>query len=98
MVLAESDLVGRAAMRSRLDVKESAEPAEIAGPMIFNPAELRQLRQCYQELLDLHRAEVVLDENLDDAHRLLVEQVLPLRSLLRAQDRIIVDPNAAPTY
>jgi hypothetical protein len=63
----------------------------------FNPAELRQLRQCYEDLLALHRAEVVQDEDFEDAHRLLVEQVLPLREILRAQEHV-VDPTVELTY
>ena len=98
MALAGSELVDGATVRPRADVVEPADPAEVAAPMVFNPAELRQLRQCYQELLDLHRAEVVLDENLDDAHRLFVEQVLPLHAILREQDRMIVDPRVDLTY
>ena len=58
-------------------------------PIILNPAELRQLWQCYRDLLELHRAEVVDDEAFEDAHRLLVEQVLPLRNILRQQEQIV---------
>ncbi|HEX2037809.1 MAG TPA: hypothetical protein VHS99_26865 [Chloroflexota bacterium] len=65
--------------------------------LVLNPAELRQLRQCYLDLLELHHAEVVEDENLEDAHRLLVEQVLPLRAILREQ-HYVVDPSVELTY
>lgn len=64
----------------------------------FNPAELRQLRQCYVDLLELHRAQVVNDEDFEDAHRLLVEQVLPLREILRRQENMVVDPSVGLTY
>ncbi len=64
----------------------------------FNPAELRQLRQCYVDLLELHRAEVVKDEDFEDAHRLLVEQVLPLREILCRQENVVVDPSVGLTY
>ncbi|MGH2352603.1 MAG: hypothetical protein ACRDI2_08230 [Chloroflexota bacterium] len=68
-----------------------------APKQLFNPAELRQLVQCYEDLLELHRAEVVDDEMLEDAHRLLVEQVLPLRAILREQE-YVVDPTVELTY
>ena len=67
-------------------------------PVILHPQELRQLRQAYQELLDLHHAEVVADEDFQDAHRLLVEQVLPLRAILRAQEHLVVDEQVELTY
>ena len=69
-----------------------------SAPLQLNPAELRQLRQCYLDLLDLHRAEVVDDESFEDAHRLLIEQLLPLRSILRAQEGMVVDPAVELTY
>jgi hypothetical protein len=72
--------------------------ATASAPLQFNPAELRQLRQCYIDLLDLHRAEVVDDESFEDAHRLLIEQLLPLRSILRAQEDLVVDPAVELTY
>jgi hypothetical protein len=64
----------------------------------FNPAELRQLRLCYADLLELHHAEVVEDEDFEDAHRLLVEQVLPLQAILRGHDDLVVDPTVDLTY
>jgi hypothetical protein len=64
----------------------------------FNPAELRQLRQAYVDLLELHRAEVVEDENFEDAHRLLVEQVFPLAEILRRQEDLVVDSAVELTY
>lgn len=67
-------------------------------PMVLNPLELRQLWQAYRELLELHRAEVVNDEDFQDAHRLLVEQVLPLRAILREQEHLIVDSRVELTY
>ena len=73
----------------------SADPS--SGPLILNPAELRQLWQAYYELLELHRAEVVDDELFEDAHRLLVEQVLPLRQILKDREHLVVDPRAAET-
>ena len=66
-------------------------------PLILNPAELRQLWQAYYELLELHRAEVVDDEHFEDAHRLLVEQVLPLRQILRDREHLVVDPRVPDT-
>jgi hypothetical protein len=69
-----------------------------AVPLQLNPAELRQLRQCYIDLLDLHRAEVVDDESFEDAHRLLIEQLLPLRAILRAQEDLVVDPSVELTF
>lgn len=61
--------------------------AELVGPLVpFDPADLRQLWQCYRDLLELHRSEVVDDEAFENAHRLLVEQVLPLRRILREQE------------
>jgi hypothetical protein len=75
---------------------------ELAGraplKMQLNPAELRQLRQAYIDLLALHRAEVVEDEDFEDAHRLLVEQLLPLREILRRQENLVVDPAVELTY
>ena len=53
----------------------------------FNPAELRQLRQAYIDLLELHQAAVVEGEDFEDAHRLLVEQVFPLAEILRRAGR-----------
>ncbi len=69
-----------------------------AEPFILNPAELRQLRQCFEDLRDLHHAEVVEDEQFEAAHRLLVEQMLPLRAILRDQAHLVVDPRAELTY
>ena len=66
-------------------------------PLILNPAELRQLWQAYYELLELHRAEVVDDEHFEDAHRLLVEQVLPLRQILKDREHLVVDPRVPDT-
>ena len=66
-------------------------------PFILNPAELRQLWQAYYELLELHRAEVVDDEHFEDAHRLLVEQVLPLRQILKDREHLVVDPRVPDT-
>ena len=63
-----------------------------------NPAELRQLRQAYRDLLELHQAEVVEDENFEDAHRLLVEQVCPLAEILRRADDLVVDAAVELTY
>ena len=71
---------------------------EARSKLQFNPAELRQLRQCYVDLLELHRAEVVTDEDFEDAHRLLVEQVLPLRDILHAREATVVDPSIELTY
>ncbi|MGI8424556.1 MAG: hypothetical protein ACR2NO_10690 [Chloroflexota bacterium] len=67
-------------------------------PLILNPAELRQLWQAYYELLELHRAEVVDDEHFEDAHRLLVEQVLPLRQILKDREHLVVDPRVPLTW
>ena len=67
-------------------------------PLILNPAELRQLWQAYYELLELHRAEVVDDEHFEDAHRLLVKQVLPLRQILRDREHLVVNDRAADTW
>jgi hypothetical protein len=64
----------------------------------FNPAELRQLRQAYIDLLELHKAEVVEDEDFEDAHRLLIEQVFPLAEILRRPDDLVVDPAVELTY
>ena len=72
-------------------------PTEPLQPLILNPAELRQLWQAYYELLELHRAEVVDDEHFEDAHRLLVEQVLPLRQILKDREHLVVDPRAPDT-
>ncbi len=66
-------------------------------PMVLNPAELRQLLDAYRDLVELHRAEVVSDEDFEDAHRLLVEQILPLRAILRRQE-VVVDPHVDLTY
>lgn len=71
--------------------------AAAAHRLILNPAEVRQLALCYQDLLDLHRVDVVEDEAFDRAHRLLTEQVYPLRALLRDDD-LIVDSQAGLTY
>ncbi|HET6319662.1 MAG TPA: hypothetical protein VFG86_24650 [Chloroflexota bacterium] len=73
-----------------------ADPAD--QPLVLNPGELRQLWQAYHELLELHRAEVVDDEAFEDAHRLLVEQVLPLRQILKDREHLVVDPNAEVTW
>ena len=70
-------------------------PAE---PVILHPSELRQLLQAYRELLELHHAEVVDDEDFQDAHRLLIEQVLPLRRILREQELVVVDSEAEWSY
>ena len=67
-------------------------------PLILNPAELRQLWQAYYELLELHRTEVVDDEHFEDAHRLLVEQVLPLRQILKDREHLVVDPRCLVTW
>ncbi len=64
----------------------------------LNPAELRQLRQAYIDLLELHRAEVVDGEDFEDAHRLLVEQVFPLAEILRRAEDLVVDPTVELTY
>ena len=72
-------------------------PTEPLQPLILNPAELRQLWQAYYELLELHRAEVVDDEHFEDAHRLLVEQVLPLRQILKDREHLVVDPRVPDT-
>ena len=72
-----------------------ADPAD--SPLVLNPSELRQLWQAYYELLELHRAEVVDDEAFEDAHRLLVEQVLPLRKILRDREHLL-DANADLTW
>ena len=80
---------------------ERANPAnEVIGvePFILNPAELRQLRQDCRDLLDLHRAEVVDVEDFVDAHRLMVEQLVPLRNILRQQERLLVSPDVDLTY
>jgi hypothetical protein len=66
--------------------------------LVLNPAELRQLWQTYYELLELHHAEVVDDQAFENAHRLLVDQVLPLRKILREQEQLIVDPRVELTY
>jgi hypothetical protein len=104
MVLAyieRSPEVGAAAV-PRGDVRAERPYAadEVVGvePFILNPAELRQLRQDYRDLLELHRAEVVDDEDFEDAHRLLVEQVLPLRDILRHHDHLVVSPKVDLTY
>ncbi len=78
----------RAAVHTYLDPE--------AAPLILNPAELRQLWQCYYDLLDLHHAEVI-DEDFEDAHRLLIDQVLPLQEILKGRQRIVVDPRAQVT-
>ena len=80
---------------ARFDVPAQADGAQ---PFVLNPAELRQLRQAYTELLELHRSEVVDDEDFQDAHRLLVEQVLPLRAILREQALLVVDSRVELTY
>ncbi len=69
-----------------------------AEPVILNPSELRQLWQAYHELLELHHAEVVDDEDFQDAHRLLIEQVLPLRHILREQELVVIDSPAELSY
>jgi hypothetical protein len=83
-------------MQSAPGEDTSGEP--VTPPLVLNPAELRQLWQAYYELLELHHAEVVDDEAFEDAHRLLVEQVLPLRKILRDQEHLVVDPRAELTY
>ena len=81
-----------------VDSAAVADPVEMVSPrMALNPAELRQLQQCYLDLVELHHAEVVDDEDFDDAHRLLVEQVRPLRAILRASEQT-VDPSVELTY
>ncbi len=67
-------------------------------PLILTPGELRQLWQAYYELLELHRAEVVDDESFETAHQLLVDQVLPLRKILRDREHLVVDPYAPVTF
>ena len=64
----------------------------------FNPAELRQLRQAYIDLLELHQAEVAEGADFEDAHRLLVEQVFPLAEILRRAEDLVVDPTVELTY
>jgi hypothetical protein len=86
---------GSAAGRAVVD---TVAPEPYDPPLVLNPAELRQLWQAYHELLDLHHAEVVEAEDFEDAHRLLVEQVLPLRDILRAQEHLIVDSRVELTY
>jgi hypothetical protein len=77
----------------------SAVPADPGdSPLVLNPAELRQLWQAYHELLELHRAEVVDDEHFEDAHRLLIEQVLPLRQILKDREHLVVAPEALDTW
>ena len=66
-------------------------------PLVLAPAELRQLWHSYYELLELHHAEVV-DEQFEDAHRLFVEEVLPLRQILKGRASVVVDPRAQLTY
>lgn len=66
-------------------------------PLVLNPAELRQLWQCYYDLLELHHAEIS-DEQFDSAHELLVEQVLPLQQILKGRQRVLIDPRAQLTY
>lgn len=68
------------------------------GPLVLNPAELRQLRQAYRELLELHHAEVVEDEQFENARRLLRDQVLPLRQILKGRRDVVVDATADLTY
>jgi hypothetical protein len=80
------------------EVVSPDDEVDSAQPVILNPAELRQLWQAYRELLELHRAEVVDDEDFQDAHRLLLEQVLPLRQILREQEHLIVDEHVELTY
>lgn len=67
------------------------------GPLVLSPSELRQLWQCYEELLELHRAEVVDDEQFENAHQLLIEQVQPLRQILRDREHLVIDPRAGIT-
>ena len=102
MMLADRESTNQAAARPGPAAQSSTPgvPADEADspPLVFNPAELRQLWQAYHELLDLHHAEVVDDEDFEDAHRLLVEQVLPLRAILREQEHMIVDPRVELTY
>ena len=73
-----------------------ADPSD--SPLVLNPSELRQLWQAYHELLELHRAEVVDDEHFEDAHRLLIEQVLPLRQILKDREHLVVAPEAPDTW
>ena len=73
----------------------SADPER--APLVLSPAELRQLWHAYYDLLELHHAEVI-DEQFEDAHRLLVTEVLPLRQILKGRERVVVDPRAQQTY
>ena len=77
-------------------------PVEVVAPdeapLVLTPGELRQLWQAYYELLELHRAEVVGDESFENAHRLLIDQVLPLRKILRDREHLVVDPAAPVTF
>jgi hypothetical protein len=75
---------------------EVVEPDE--APLVLTPAELRQLRHFYDDLVDLHRAEVVEDELFDDAHRLMREHIRPLRAILKGSESVIVDPKAPITF
>jgi hypothetical protein len=72
-----------------------SDPAQ--GPLVLNPGELRQLWQDYYDLLELHRSEVVEDEQFESARKLLVERLVPLREILRNQERLVVDPRAECT-
>jgi hypothetical protein len=93
-----SSILSAAPLASTESARETARETKAVAPYVFTPDELRQLHQQYRDLLELHRAEVVEDENLDDAHRLLVEQVLPLRAILREQARRIVESPFGVTY
>ena len=75
----------------------AARPDPDVAPLVLNPAELRQLWHCYHDLLDLHHAEVA-DEDFEDAHRLLIDQVLPLQEILKGRQRIVIDPRAHITF
>ena len=74
---------------------QTADPEK--APLILSPAELRQLWHAYYELLELHHAEVI-DEQFEDAHRLLIEEVMPLRQILKGRTQVVVDPRAQLTY
>lgn len=78
--------------------QNSVAPDPAAGPLVLNPGELRQLWQAYEDLVELHRAEVVDDEEFEDAHKLLVEELIPLRKILRDREHLVIDPTAEYTY
>ncbi len=80
------------------DQQNTVVPDPATGPLVLNPGELRQLWQAYEDLIELHRAEVVDDEEFEDAHKLLVEQLIPLREILRDREHLVIDPRADYTY